>query len=55
MREEARQYERLVLTHTAHMEQVLPPLEDSGDRHHAITDPDEIIRLSGMSDSSCLV
>ena len=62
MREEDGQYERLALTHMAHMVQVLhhskvretaitplpipitPPLEGSGDRHHAITDADEMIR-----------
>ena len=43
MIEEDGQYERLVLTHMAHMVGTgIPPLEGSGDHHHAITDPDDI-------------
>ena len=47
--EEDRQYERLMLTYLARMLTYLArvgtsPREGSGDRHHAITYPDEMIR-----------
>ena len=44
MREDDGQYERLAITHLAHIVTGAPPREGSGDHHHAISDPDEMIR-----------
>ena len=44
MREEDGQYDRLALTHMTHIGTGTPPREGLGDRHHAIIDPDEMIR-----------
>ena len=45
MREEDGQYQRLALTLMTNVVHTgSPPLEGSGDRHHAIINPDEMIR-----------
>ena len=44
VREEDGQYDRLALTHITHIGTGIPPREGLGDQHHAIIDPDEMIR-----------